>query len=117
MRMPWILPLIALSALTVVGGCALPAPYIYKASEFNRELRSFGKEPVDRTEVGICYNKKNTTPQTITEMAQAECAKYRKVARFSTQKRLQCPILTPMEAIFLCEPPQGQYGSSSPFLY
>ena len=117
MRMPLVLALIALCAPMVVGGCSLPDPYIYKASEFNRERGTFGKEPTDRTSVGICYNKKNTTPQTITQMAQAECAKYHKIARFRTQIRLQCPILTPMEAVFLCEPPGSWNGLSSPFLH
>jgi len=117
MRMPWILPLIAVMALTAVGGCSLPDPYVYRNKEFDRDLATFGKEPKDLATVGICYNKKNTTPQQIIQMAQAECAKYHKVARFSRQTRLQCPLLTPVEAIFLCEPSGGQSGSSSPFLY
>lgn len=116
MRKPWILPLIAAVALTAVGGCTLPEPYVYKADEFNRESREFGKAPKDRTSVGICYNRKNTTPRHITEMAQAECAKYGKVARFSTQKRLECPVLTPMEAIFLCET-QARNDLYAPFRY
>lgn len=116
MRKRWFLSLVAVVALTALGACSLPAPYVYKASEFNRELKDFGKDPKDRKSVGICYNKKNTTPRQIVKLAQDECAKYHKTARFSGQKRLECPILTPMEAIFFCVP-QAEYGTSLPYRY
>lgn len=103
MRMQWILASIAVGALTALGGCSLPEPYVYRYEEFDRDLAGFGKELENRTSVGICYNKKNTTPQQIVQLARDECAKYDKVARFQYHKYLECPILTPAEAIFLCE--------------
>lgn len=117
MRMRWILPLIAVCALTVAGGCSLPEPYVYKFKEFDRSRPDFSKDEVNRTQVGICYNKRNTTPQHIVELAQAECAKYQKVARFKTQNVLICPILTPVQAIFSCEPSGDQHGGTSSSRY
>jgi hypothetical protein len=116
MRTRWFTSLIAVVALTAVGACSLPAPYVYQVDEFNRESKDFGKDLKDRTSVGICYNKKNTTPKQIVKLAQDECAKYHKTARFSEQKRLECPIITPMEAIFECVP-QARYGTPLPYRY
>ena len=107
MRIRWILPLIAEGALAAVGGCAPPPPYVYRHQEFDREQKYFGKELPDISSVGICYNKKNATPRQIVEMAQAECAKYDRVARLIEQRRLECPVVTPMEAVFTCEPRAG----------
>ncbi len=84
-------------------GCAWPEPYVYRYQEFDRARPEFNKDPTNLNSVGICYNKKNATPERIAEMAKAECAKYGKVARFSHQKRLECPITTPMEAVYLCQ--------------
>lgn len=102
MRWQWFLFLAAALALTAEG-CAWPEPYVYRLQEFDRGLETFGKEPANIKSVGICYNKKNATPERIAEMAKAECAKSGKVARYSHQKRLECPITTPMEAVYLCE--------------
>jgi len=102
--------LTAVSVLTTQG-CALPDPYVYRYQEFERKQVDFGKEPADRRSVGICYNKRNATPEQVVELARAECAKYGKVARFSHQKRLECPILTPAEAVFTCDPSSGRPAS------
>lgn len=102
MRWQWLLfPVVALAL--AAEGCAWPEPYVYRYQEFDRARPEFGKDLTNLTSVGICYNKKNATPERIAEMAKAECAKHGKVARFSHQKRLECPITTPMEAVYLCE--------------
>lgn len=115
MRWRWLFFLTAALALTAAG-CAWPEPYVYREGEFNREQPNFGKEPADRQSVGICYNKRNATPEQIVELAKIECAKYGKVARFSHQKRLECPISTPMEVVFVCDaqPVSFPWPSSSP---
>jgi hypothetical protein len=101
MRWRWLLFLAAALALTAAG-CAWPEPYVYRYQEFDRSRVDFGKEPTDLASVGICYNKKNATPERIVEMAKAECAKYGRVAVYSKQRRLECPLVTPMEAVFTC---------------
>jgi hypothetical protein len=40
-------------------------------------------------------------------MAKVECAKYGRVARYSHQRRLECPLTTPMEAVYACDAQQG----------
>lgn len=106
MRLRGLLFLAAALALTAEG-CAWPEPYVYRYQEFDRAQPTFNKEPTDLKSVGICYNKKNATPERIAEMAKAECAKYGRVARYSHQRRLECPLTTPMEAVYLCDAQQG----------
>lgn len=113
MRMRWILPLTALCALAATTGCSLPDPYVYREQEFNRDLRTFGKDLQDVSFAMICYNKKNATPQQIVQLAQAECAKYGKTARFHRQRLLYCPIVTPIQAVYFCE----RQGPNDPFVY
>lgn len=117
MRLQWLLLSAAVLVLAAVEGCAWPDPYVYRLREFDRSLADFGKDPQDRDSVGICYNKENTTPGQITEMAKAECAKYGKVARYSHQRRLDCPLTTPMEAVYFCDVPQAysQQPALQPF--
>lgn len=93
-------------ALTLfTGGCGWAEPYVYKYGEFNRDSSSFGKELEDRTEVSVCYNRRGATPGQVLELAQAECGKFKKVARFSGHERLKCPLFTPATANFICEKP------------
>lgn len=114
MRLRWLLFPAAALALAAAEGCAWPDPYVYRHREFDRSLVDFGKDPQQRNSVGICYNKKNATPEQIAEMAKAECAKYGKVARYSHQKRLDCPLTTPMEAVYICDAPPAYSQWPSP---
>ena len=84
------------------GGCQWTTPYVYKSDEFNRKSEDFGQEPEDRESVEICYNSRSTTPAVIGRMAKEECAKYGKIARFQSHEYLECPIATPVQAIFSC---------------
>ena len=92
-----------------VAGCADIPPYVHNKEEFNRSSAGFGKAPKDIGEVTICYNKGDTTPREIVALAKAECGKFNKVARFVTQRRLTCPVLTPISAEFICEAPEPSY--------
>jgi len=96
--------LLLLGLATVLGSCGAREPYVYEPGEFNRELRTFNKDPEDRTSVSICYNRRTTTPEALIEMAQAECGKYNKTAVFNRHGvTLICPFATPAQAIFFCE--------------
>lgn len=103
MRMRWFLFPTLILALAAAA-CSVPEPYIYTAGEYDRTRPDFGREPTDRETVAICYNKRNATPAQILQMAQTECAKFQKVARLSGQGRLDCPITTPIRAVFACLP-------------
>jgi hypothetical protein len=91
--------------LTVLIAClALSAcqPYIYQENEFNRERPDFGKELTDRTAVNICYFTRNTEPQDILAMAEAECAKFGKTAQYRYSEIGECPLTTPTLGHFSC---------------
>jgi hypothetical protein len=92
--------LIACLALSVfVAACQ---PYIYEPDEFNRERADFGKELKDRTTVDICYFTRTTAPQDILAMAEAECAKFGKTARYINSEVGTCPLATPTLGHFNC---------------
>lgn len=84
------------------GGCGVTEPFIYKDDEYNRSVAGFGSELKDRNSVEICYNKRSTTPDVVGKMANAECAKFGKTARFQSHDFLECPLITPARAIFSC---------------
>jgi hypothetical protein len=92
-----------LGVLGWLAACEYATPYVYIADEFNRKKRDYGKDPVDITEVTICYHKRATTPETITQMAQAECGKFNKRARFVEHDYYVCPLVTPVAAKYVCE--------------
>ena len=100
----------SLIALTLVAlalsACTNQAPYIHNPNEFNRESADFAKEITDRDSVMICYAKSSTTVQDLLAMAQAECGKFGKEARFQKHDFLQCPLTTPARAIFSCSKPK-----------
>ncbi len=96
---------IAVIALAL-SACTNQAPYIHNPNEFNRESADFAKEITDRDSVMICYAKSSTTVQDLLAMAQAECGKFGKEARFQKHDFLQCPLTTPARAIFSCSKPK-----------
>ena len=102
--MIWFRPILAVLLVFLVTACA-QEPYIYKEDEFNRAEANFAKDPIDRKDVRICYNRRSTTPQTILKMAADECGRYGKRAVFSRHDYLECPVSVPARAIFLCEKP------------
>ena len=86
--------------LAVATACQ---PYIHDPQEFNRELPTFGREPTDRNAVDVCYATKSTSAQDLLAIAEAECAKYGKAARYRHSDVLECPMMTPLRARFACE--------------
>ncbi len=103
--MPRLLLPAAFLAALLVAACA-PAPHVHDPDEFNRESEDFGTEPTTIYRVDICYNTYGTTPAEVRRMAQAECARFNKVAIFVGQDVLHCPMITPARATYSCKPPQ-----------
>jgi len=97
--MPTRLVSAALLAL-LVASCQ---PYVYERDEFNRERTDFGRDRTDRAAVDICYFTKKTTPQDLLALAESECAKFGKTARYQYSDVLECPVVTPLRARFTCE--------------
>ena len=95
----------SLVLLAALGGCANMPPYVYNPAEFDRESEGFGRDPTDITEVIICYSRRATTMETVEAMAQGECARFQKAARFEEASFLACPLLTPEGARFECVRP------------
>lgn len=95
--------LVLLLALAGVSLSACEKPYIYDPQEYNREQANYGRDLKDRTELKICYLTRNTTPQDILAMAEAECGKFNKSARYLNSQVGECPIGTPTLASFVCE--------------
>jgi hypothetical protein len=55
--------------------------------------------------VAICYNSFKTPPETVQQMAQAECLGKTVAELVGTDYRLDdCPVLTPGRATFVCKP-------------
>jgi len=96
---------LGLGLALLAGGCGWAEPYVYDTQEFNRNAPSFGKTLDNRGSVSVCYNKRGATPREVAELAQAECGKFQKVARFTGHQRLICPLFTPVKANFSCEKP------------
>ena len=86
------------------AGLSACQPYIYDPEEFNRERKDFGHDLTDRTDVNICYYTRSTTPQDILAMAEAECARFGKTARYRYSEVGQCPVATPTLGLFACDP-------------
>jgi len=102
-----VLMLLIAGAVLSLGACSAPPPFVYKKDEFNRDAVGFGRPVKDILKVTVCYAKRDTTPQQIFNLANAECAKFNKRAIFSQQDRITCPITTPIAARFGCAPTTG----------
>ena len=85
-----------------LSACTDAEPYIFNADEFNRESPNFGIEIKDRLKVEICYNKRSTTPEILTQMAKDECGHFGKVAYFVSSRDLTCSIGSPAKAVYWC---------------
>ena len=85
-----------------LSACSDSELYIFKDNEFDRMSPDFAKEPKDRSQVEICYNKWSTTPKIITQMAQDECGRFGKEAHFALNRSLVCSIRTPAQAVYWC---------------
>ena len=91
-------------------GCA-GEPYVQVNNEFNRESDTYLNSIRDRDHVNVCYNKWNANPQQITDLAMAECHRFGKRAAFSKSTYSNCPLRTPIAAIYDCySPDKSRHG-------
>ena len=97
-----------IAVVAALAGCGATEPYVYKKDEFNRNSKTFNKEPEDRSEVTICYNGVGTSDKRLADMAGQDCAKFGKTARREEETFGVCPLLTPIEARFACIEADGQ---------
>ena len=96
----------ALGIVVLTAACSRIEPYVHDENQFNRDSKDFGKPKKDIESVGICYNKAGTKPGVLVSMAQKECAKFGKVARYQSQDMLTCPLNAPAYIIFDCLKPR-----------
>ncbi len=94
----------------LLGGCWGGA-YVYDPIKFNREAEGFGRPVKDINSVTICYSRLMATSREVVSLAEAECAKFNKLARFQRQDRTTCPMAAPIAARYRCLSP---YYSTEP---
>ena len=101
-------PAFVLATVLGLGACSSPAPYVERVYEFNREHPLFPDGPtaaaVEKAglEVTVCYSKSNATPKDIAALAGRECGRFGASATFVEQSYRQCPLTTPIAAVFTC---------------
>jgi len=84
-----------------VASCSSP-PYVYKAAEFNRAGKDFGRPVTKISSVTVCYNQYSATPQQVSQLAIDECAAFNKKPIFLSQSYGTCPLATPIAAVYYC---------------
>lgn len=84
--------------LTVLSACGTQ-PYIDSRREAG-QTTPVGWSTPDR--VAICYSSQSTSPAAVLRMADAECAKTGRTARFDGQDVGGCVLLAPNRAFFRC---------------
>ncbi|MEQ8226561.1 MAG: hypothetical protein RIA64_00610 [Rhodospirillales bacterium] len=94
--------LTAAFAPLVLGACELAQPYVYDPAAYDREHVDFAKTPETRNTVEVCYSKYGTKQEDVVKMAADICAKYGAGIRFSYNSYVDCPMLTPVGAVFEC---------------
>ena len=94
----------------LLGGCWGGA-YVYDPIKFNREAEGFGQPVKDIESVTICYSRLTATSREVVSLAEAECAKFNKLAQFQRQDRMTCPMAAPMAAHYGC---LSRYYSTEP---
>jgi hypothetical protein len=90
-------PAAALAA-ALLTGCGT-APFVDGRREAGQTTMVGASSP-DR--VAICYSSRSTTPRAVLALAEAECAKTGRTARFDGQDELRCALLAPTRAFFKC---------------
>jgi hypothetical protein len=95
----------ALLLVVVVAGCGITEPYLFRADEFNRDSPTFNRPLAAGQPVSICYTSLATSPETVQQMADTQCAQFDQRAALLSTTVARCPLLTPVEAMFACVAP------------
>ncbi|MFN3075607.1 MAG: hypothetical protein ABT940_01770 [Alphaproteobacteria bacterium] len=80
----------------IVTSCA-PAPFIDHENTGSMRL---SRDLPDH--VMVCYNSSSSSPAEVITLAQEECGRAGKKAKFLRQTYFQCRLLTPTRAEFTC---------------
>ncbi len=94
--------ILAVTAGVLLGGCGMAKPYVYDPVAYNRDDPNFAKIPQTRYSVTICYSKRSTTPAEVARLAAETCAPYGTGIAFVGNGYTECPLLTPVGAVFSC---------------
>ncbi|MBL8644315.1 MAG: hypothetical protein JNK21_10310 [Rhodospirillaceae bacterium] len=90
-------------ALVLTTGLGLSACGVKPFVDGRREAGQktpVGPSTPDR--VAICYSSQGAAPADVLALAQAECAKTNRTARFDGQDQFSCALLAPTRAFFRC---------------
>jgi len=91
---------------SLLSGCSHNGAYVDRRRDAGHdELTYVGDSTPDAP--SICYNTMTATPQQVSALAMAECAKTGRVAAFRGQSSLSCTLFYPTRAKFLCVPPNS----------
>ncbi|MBH88822.1 MAG: hypothetical protein CMF71_06325 [Magnetovibrio sp.] len=108
---------IYVKVLILISACST-SPYVHRADQYNRSSDDFGRTITDISQVVICYNTFNSTPDEIVKLALDECKRYGKSASFLKQDYGICPITAHMSASYTCmgdkKTDEGYYNQGIP---
>ncbi len=94
--------ILVVTAGVLLSGCGMAKPYVYDPVAYNRDDPDFAKVPKTRDSVTICYSKRSTTPAEVARLAAETCAPYGTGIAFVGNGYAECPMLTPVGAVFAC---------------
>ena len=80
-------------SLLLVAGCGSITPYVFGTIE--RNVVSDGVVVPIADQVQVCYNSETAKPRDVIALAERECAKTKRQARFVKQDILACPVFLP----------------------
>lgn len=83
----------------LVSGCGISKPFVDTRREAGKTYM-VGESTIDT--VAICYNSMTFDAEKLKEMANNECAKTDRVAKFKKQRLFSCRFFTPTRAYFDC---------------
>ncbi|UTW53298.1 hypothetical protein KFF05_08090 [bacterium SCSIO 12827] len=93
---------LSVMAGVLLSGCGMAKPYVYDSIAYNRDDPDFAKVPETRDSVTICYSKRSTTPAEVARLAAETCAPYGTGIAYVGNSYAECPMLTPVGAVFAC---------------
>ena len=88
-----------------VEACAWPKPYIFEENKFARVVNEEKLSTSLSKIIKICYNSSRATPKEINNLAEERCLAQGMKLAFLGQSRKECPLLTPISAVYECTKP------------
>jgi len=88
--------------MVLICGCTWPKPYIAEHNSLMRKSPHGTKDLAPPKKITVCYNINGTSPESVNQLARERCSSFGKKLAFFKQSRSDCPLLTPMGAIYEC---------------